>query len=460
MSRTTTGGRLLAGAARADITPEKGIQIAGDIGRRRPVEEIRAPLYAKALVLQQNGRTACILSLDVTGVMRKWANQLRRQVAEILDTEPEAIIPHALQSHSAPFVGNHMVGADCPFLPDELWWLRGGDDRYIEPFFSGVMDAVRRAKDALQPAAMRAVRGMDGRVAFNRRFVMRDGTVKTHPKRCDSNILHCEGPADPEVGVALLEDRSGRPLAALLHHTCHPVHGFPHRWISPDWPGAWSDGVQGLLGEGCVPLVLNGACGNVHHVNHLDPSQEDTIEAMGHKLTETTERILPGLKPIEVKPLRWISRIVQIPLRKLPPREVKAAQRLIEENPEPIWQNEEKTNVEWDWVYAVAALDLARQQEKQPWYDYEIQVLRIGDLAVIGWPGEPFVEAQLAIKKGSPAAYTFVAHFCNDSAGYQPTCEAFERGGYETRTANWSKLAPEALEVVQDTTVEMLRELY
>ena len=87
-------------------------------------------------------------------------------------------------------------------------------------------------------------------------------------------------------------------------------------------------------------------------------------------------------------------------------------------------------------------------------------MLRIGDLAVIGWPGEPFVEAQLAIKKGSPAAYTFVAHFCNDSAGYQPTREAFKRGGYETRTANWSKLAPEALEVVQDTTVEMLRELY
>lgn len=57
---------------------------------------------------------------------------------------------------------------------------------------------------------------------------------------------------------------------------------------------------------------------------------------------------------------------------------------------------------------------------------------------------------------GLAMPYTFVAHFCNDSAGYQPTREAFERGGYETRTANWSKLAPEALEMVQEHTVDLL----
>jgi len=40
--------------------------------------------------------------------------------------------------------------------------------------------------------------------------------------------------------------------------------------------------------------------------------------------------------------------------------------------------------------------------------------------------------------------------------GYLPTKEALARGGYETKTAHWSKLCPDALETVVDATVEML----
>ncbi len=43
--------RLMAGAAEADISPELGIQLAGAIGHRRPAEEIREPIYTRALVL-------------------------------------------------------------------------------------------------------------------------------------------------------------------------------------------------------------------------------------------------------------------------------------------------------------------------------------------------------------------------------------------------------------------------
>ncbi|HUU60581.1 MAG TPA: hypothetical protein VMZ50_13655 [Phycisphaerae bacterium] len=459
MSENASGGELLAGAGQADITPAQGIQIAGDIGRYRPVEEIRDRLQAKALVLRGGGKTSCLLSLDVTGVMRRYSTELRRRIADRLDTSPDAVIVHALQSHSAPVVGHHAIGDDCTLIPADLPWLRGGDDRYVEPFFNGVMEAVAGARASLQPVTVKAGRRADGRVAFNRRFVMRDGTVKTHPPKCDPEILHCEGPTDPEVGVAVFEGASGKAVAAILHHTCHPTHGYPQRWISADWPGSWSQGTRGLLGEQCVPLVVNGACGNVHHANHLDPTQEDTIEAMGAKLTETTGRILSELRRVEVSPLGWSSRMLRIPLRTLSAEEVAAARKMLDEHPQPVWTDAEKTNVSWDWVYAAATLDLARRQEQQPWYDCEIQVLRLGELAVAAWPGEPFVEAQLAVKKGSPAAYTFVAHFCNDSAGYIPTRRAFAGGGYETRTANWSQLAPEALETIEAATLEMLQEL-
>jgi hypothetical protein len=49
---------------------------------------------------------------------------------------------------------------------------------------------------------------------------------------------------------------------------------------------------------------------------------------------------------------------------------------------------------------------------------------------------------------------------CNGGMGYVPTPEAIRRGGYETRTANWSKLAPEALDTIVDGGVKLLKDMF
>ncbi|MBU4200750.1 MAG: hypothetical protein KKE37_07750, partial [Verrucomicrobia bacterium] len=84
----------------------------------------------------------------------------------------------------------------------------------------------------------------------------------------------------------------------------------------------------------------------------------------------------------------------------------------------------------------------------------------VGNLALVSWMGEPFVEAQLALKLKSPALYTFVAHLSNGYVGYVPTRLAFRHGGFETRTANWSKLQPGALEAIEKKSVTLLRKLF
>ena len=48
----------------------------------------------------------------------------------------------------------------------------------------------------------------------------------------------------------------------------------------------------------------------------------------------------------------------------------------------------------------------------------------------------------------------------SDCAGYLPTPRAFDHGGYETRTANWSKLAPEALGAVTEESASLLDSLF
>jgi hypothetical protein len=462
MNNQTTAVTLRAGAARADITPAMGIQIAGDIGRYRPVEEIRDPLYARALVLDDGRTRVCWVVTDILAINPHWADTIRREAAAAAGCEFSAVMLHATQTHSAPGVGHFFVQdeKDRGVFPKEHPWLLGGDDRYNPVCVRGVVEAVCAAVAAMQPVRVSVGRGMDGRVAFNRRFVMRDGTVRTHPASCDPQILHAEGPADAEVGVLRFDAIAGGTVAVVLHHTCHPTHGYPKRWISADWPGAWCDGVQALCGDGAVPLVLNGFCGNIHHGNHLNPEGSwGDYATMGRKLTETTAKIVERLQPVENPSLDWRVRHMPIPVRMLTPEEDADARGILEKHPEPVWTDASKTAVEWDWVYAASRLDMDKHHRAHPLFDYEVQAFRVGGVGIVAVPGEPFIEEQFRIKQHSPAPFTFTAHMSNGYAGYIPTEAAFRGGGYETRTGAGSKLVPQALTMVGDASLDLLRDL-
>jgi hypothetical protein len=87
----------------------------------------------------------------------------------------------------------------------------------------------------------------------------------------------------------------------------------------------------------------------------------------------------------------------------------------------------------------------------------EVQVFRLSDeVAVVGLPGEVFVEHGLAIKKASPFPITLVIELCQDDVAYVPTKKAFLEGSYETVN---SRIAPGGGEAMTDTAIKLLREL-
>ena len=82
-----------------------------------------------------------------------------------------------------------------------------------------------------------------------------------------------------------------------------------------------------------------------------------------------------------------------------------------------------------DEFYAQSYVELRGVQDipDQP----EVQVMRIGEVGIVGIPGELFSELALEIKKQSPAEHTIVIEIANDHVGYLPIKEAFDQGGYE-----------------------------
>jgi hypothetical protein len=73
----------------------------------------------------------------------------------------------------------------------------------------------------------------------------------------------------------------------------------------------------------------------------------------------------------------------------------------------------------------------------------EVQVIRLGALALVGLPGEPFAELGLTIKARSAAAQTLICGYANDWIGYLTPPIAWEQGGYEVGLGPWTRVGPQ-----------------
>lgn len=460
-NRSQHGGDhpLQVGVGRKEITPAKGIFLMGTIHCKREASIFKDPLYAKALCIQSGERRMLIISLDVTFITEKYIAEIRRYAVSNYGFNYEAIMVHATQNHGAPAIGYTKFSDDYP-LPRSYEWLRGQQAEYHRFAMERIIEAIGLAVHSLQTVQCGVSSGIEGRVAFNRRMVMKDGTIGM-PRGVLNNSCYLEGPIDPEVGVMCFKNDQSEMVSMLLNYTCHPVHELgPRGIVSADWPGKWSDQMALKQGNGCIPLVLNGACGNINPWDPFDPDYVDEdATRMGGILAETTERIIDKMTFADDAEIGWIVKTIQIPLREPKPEEVRKAQQYVEEKPVPDWIDRKNEIIDPEWVMQAQIIDVNNQRLQNPYYDYEIQVLRIGDAVYVGLPGELFVEGGLQIKLESPALFTYIVH-ATGNAGYIPFKEALDRGGHEAYYTNWSKLIPEAFELIVQETISLIHEIY
>jgi hypothetical protein len=76
--------------------------------------------------------------------------------------------------------------------------------------------------------------------------------------------------------------------------------------------------------------------------------------------------------------------------------------------------------------------------------DVEVQLLRIGDVAIMAMPGEPFAEIGTELKKASPFRYTMFCGYSSGAGGdYMPVEAEYEYGGYEVERTPYAGPPPE-----------------
>ena len=81
------------------------------------------------------------------------------------------------------------------------------------------------------------------------------------------------------------------------------------------------------------------------------------------------------------------------------------------------------------------ALRMCRMENGPESYDVKLTGLRIGPVALLGIPGEPFTEIGVKIKEAEGWGLILPCALTNGKRGYFPVQSAYDEGGYEARTS-------------------------
>jgi hypothetical protein len=439
-------GPLQLGVAVVNITPPIGYRMSGYF-YERPSTGVLNPLQAKALVIAQGDVRFAWVFCDLIGTPSQLTAKVRDAAAAATEIPRDGVVIAATHSHTGPLY----FGALRDYFHSAARARTGADPHeaadYPAQLTKKLISAIRDAAANTTPIELRAGVAEQPGLAFNRRYVMRDGSVKTNPGKLNPDILRPAGPTDPEAGLLQFR-RAGKPVAGLtvfaLH--CDTTGGTE---FAADYPYFLEREIQQRWGTKYVSAFAAGTCGDVNHldVSHDRPQKGiDESERIGSALAATVIRALDDLPLVERPDLASASKTVAVALQRYSPEEVaRARTNLAKVGTRELPGMEQVAAVKIVGVadYETGALPM------------EVQVFRLSkETALVALPGELFAELGLAIKRQSPFATTLVVELCNDYPGYIPTRRGFAEGGYEPTN---SKVEPGGGELLVDTAVELLR---
>ncbi|HJN18689.1 MAG TPA: hypothetical protein QGH10_24515, partial [Armatimonadota bacterium] len=211
---------LTAGAAKACITPPLGTSLAGYFTDRKAVD-IHDDLYAKALIVDDGSDAVALVVCDMICCPREVLDRAKEIAHARLGIPPTSITISCTHTHTGPATAG-LLGAVK-------------EEAYNEWLAPRIADALQMAFRRMQPAVACSGVGLEPNEVFNRRWVMKDGTVKMNPGIANPDLVRPSGPTDPEVGVLALETTDGTPIAAVINYALHYVGGGDGLVVSADY---------------------------------------------------------------------------------------------------------------------------------------------------------------------------------------------------------------------------------
>lgn len=442
---------LRAGFARANITPMTEIAVSGYF-KPRFSKGVLDDLEVNVLALEKDGVTVVMAVADLCYFTTSLSDRFRHAMAEKTGVPYEAIFLSATHTHTGPYVESCSEGNEDEegnkYAPEYIQQLIDENDTFMEHRFC---DAARAAIEDLKPAKLGVAVSHAKNIAFVRRYVMKDGSVRTNPGVLNPDVVRPVGEIDDAVNV-LRFDREGAETIVLANFGCHPdvVGGS---YISADWPGFFRRTFEKTV-DNTKCLFFNGAQGDINHVNVFPKGGDfndmfndfDGVSRgygharhMGRVVAGAVLQVYDKVEYIDVDKLQFAQTTIQIPSQM--PSEIDdidvATAHEYKELHEAGKDEEIPYSAMMLTTIVAEALRICRFENGPETIPMYLAAIAIGDVAFVGIPGEPFN----GIGKGLKAAegWKMVCPCCltDGSTGYFPMQDSYEEGGYEARSSEF-----------------------
>ena len=424
---------LQAGFSRVNVTPMMGIPMRGYF-KERYAEAVLDDLEINAIALACGETKMLLMTLDCCGIDTPIYKVFAETVSKATGVPVEAIAIHATHTHTAGAFG---FKSENPLVRE-----------YTEFVNKRFADAATFALNDLKPAKMGWAIGKAPNIAFVRRFRMKDGKVRTNPGVGNPDILHPIGDVDERVNV-LRFDREGADTIVLANMGCHPdtIGGSK---VSADWPGFFRRRTEKAL-DNVKAIFFNGAEGDVNHVNvnakggdHNDMFHDfDDVDRgygharhMGNVMAGAVLQVYDKVNYTDVDSLRFAKKISNLPSNMPKPEDMPLAHKyndlhLAGKDDEIPFKGMELTTV------VAEAGRMVRLEHGPESFPLPLTAIAIGNVALIGVPGEPFNGVGIGLKSAEGWDLVLPTCLTNGNEGYFPMQDSYDEGGYEARSSRY-----------------------
>jgi neutral ceramidase len=409
-------GDLRVGAAKLDITPSnlKGLNsFGGDF------TDVHDPIFARALVLDNGSSAVAVVALDLIEIGD--TTPVRQRIEKELGIPLSHILITASHDHNAPRAGGVTPGGVAhPNTPET--------DTYTQTLFDKIVNAVKQAKDSLQPA----------------KFGLATGNVDVNVNRDEYKPqgwglgYSPDRQSDKTVWVIKFETAAGEPIAILFNYAVHSTVTLGTARLSGDLAGEAERFVEQKYHDKVVALYTMGAAGD------QNPRYNGAIPTSGPRsgggnaagpggpggpggppagggggmnAQRSPERSAAAFDAAHAEGFMLGSEVVRVSsgMQQLASSaRIGAAERIITCPTKP------GTNMLPDM-----------KQEQVTSMPLHLGLIRIDDVALTGVSGEVVTNIYWHLKKASPLANTLMLTIANDRLGYIADDAAYDTPMFE-----------------------------
>ncbi len=383
---------LQAGAAKVNLTPPMEMKVAlGGYGERmsKPAVGVHDNVWAKALVLAQAERKFAVVTADVLAFPPQFkAAVIQRLAAEGWSMDQVLLLPshtHTSYDLMALHPGNTFAIPQVGIFDQALF------DHAADKLASVIHEAGRK----LLPV----VAGSTSVTVSNRNRNRRRGLALQ----------------DTDLTVTRVDTSDGHPLAVLVNWTAHPTFMSEEDMLfSGDWPGHLQRTLEALIGQGVVAMYYNGAEGDQSPTPPSEAgSRWERAERYGREMGIQAWRVWEKTPLREVKTFATHTEIITLPKTTWHPDFMKTG------------------GAEYGLNEKMMPAFLAALQPTQT----RSTCLRLGDLLILGVPGELAAQLGLELKTKAReltgAKCATIGGLADEWVSYILPADEYRKGGYE-----------------------------